>query len=156
MSLLLFSCGVHSEENLAEKMFAEMEEKDGLTYSAMIIGLVKVCSLAVFVCHCVCQTLPWWQFSTFPSSLRAIIGLLRCLMKPESKISSVSVQCVWVQLLWVFIFLFGSLILITFSVIMSPSMLCPEAVDLPAYNALLQALANSVVPHPWRKAKVSE
>lgn len=46
--LLLFSHGVCSEENLAEKMFAEMKEKNGCTYSAMIIGLVKVWLQLVF------------------------------------------------------------------------------------------------------------
>ena len=51
--VLLFSDGaVCSKENLAENMFARMEKKDGLTYSIMIMGMVKVWLLTVFVPLC--------------------------------------------------------------------------------------------------------
>ena len=40
--LVLALCMYYSSDNSAEQMFAEMEDKDGGSYDAMIQGLVKV------------------------------------------------------------------------------------------------------------------
>ena len=52
--MYIFLFGFYSDQNPAEKMFAEMKEKDGLTYSAMIIGLVKVCVVTLCVSAIAC------------------------------------------------------------------------------------------------------
>ncbi len=41
ISIDSYTCN-HSLDNDAERMFAEMTEKDGITYSAIIQGLAKV------------------------------------------------------------------------------------------------------------------
>ena len=40
--VILTSLHAHSSDNAAEKLFAEMKDRDGGSYDAMIQGLVKV------------------------------------------------------------------------------------------------------------------
>ena len=42
-----------SQENHAENFFAEMSVKDGATYDALILGLVKVKEISIYVGVCV-------------------------------------------------------------------------------------------------------